>query len=435
MKTKSFLLIVIGLLVSGTLMSQHSFQSLDEIWNYALTHNVENQIKQLQVNQAVQDKKAAGSFLFPKITVGMNGQDNVDISETPVPGELIGKPGETVYMKFGSQYAYNAGIDVSYNLLDWQLIYQSKIAATNLELKKAGQSYFGQSLKEQLAQLYFASLTAEKAVRIGIEDLASADTLLSLIKDRFHQGITDEIAVNQAQIKRNSVYEQLESTRQYRNECLNNLKILLALDVNAELNLTEDLSVQALSDEPEELLPNHRLTEQFRIQDKLSEYETKKTKAASAPKIGFKAYFGNNQFQDDFSLSFKSSDWSPNNYIGMSVSMPVFTGFSNKSKVKSAKIDREITEYSYREQLRKSVINDSLLQQSYARSVKVSASSFETFQLSKKNIQLADLKYKEGLLSLDGYLKIFDDYLSAESQYLNRLSEFFTNKATIESRK
>jgi outer membrane protein TolC len=373
--------------------------------------------------------------LFSKVSVGLNGQDNIDISETPVPGELVGKPGETVNMKFGKHYAFNAGIDVSYNLLDWQSVYQSKIAATNLELKKAGQSYFVQNLKEQLAQLYFASLTAEKAVRIGTDDLATADTLLNLTEDRFREGTVDALALNQARIRRNTVFEQLESTRQYRDECLSNLKISLGLDVGTELNLIENLSAQMVTGESEPLLPNDRLTDQYRLQHELSEYETKKAKAAFAPKIGFRAYFGNNQYQDNFSLSLKSSDWSPNNYVGMSVAIPVFTGFANRSQAKSAHIGQQIAENTYRDELRKTSINDSLLQQNYTRSIKVSASSFETFQLSKNNILLAGQKYKEGLLNLDGYLNIFDDYLSAESQYLNRLSEFLTNKATIESRK
>lgn len=435
MKPKFILLIAVGLLVSGNLRAQHSFQSLDEIWSYALTHNADNQVKQLQVSQAVQDKKTSNSFLFPKVSVGLNGQDNIDISETPVPGELVGKPGETVNMKFGKHYAFSAGIDVSYNLLDWQSVYQSKIAATNLELKKAGQSYFGQNLKEQLAQFYFASLTAEKAVRIGTDDLATADTLLNLTEDRFREGTIDALALNQARIRRNTVFEQLESTRQYRDECLSNLKILLGLDAGTELNLTENLSVQMVSGESEPLLPNDRLTDQYRLQHELSEYEMKKAKAAFAPKIGFRAYFGNNQYQDNFSLSLKSSDWSPNNYVGMSVAIPVFTGFANRSQAKSAHIGQQIAENTYRDELRKAAINDSLLQQNYTRSIKVSASSFDTFQLSKNNILLAGQKYKEGLLNLDGYLNIFDDYLSAESQYLNRLSEFLTNKATIESRK
>lgn len=435
MKTKFILLIAVGLLASGNLMAQHSFQSLAEVWNYALAHNADNQVKQLQVIQAVQDKKTSNSFLFPKVSIGLNGQDNIDIPGTPVPGELVGKPGESVNMKFGKHYAFNAGIDVNYNLLDWQSVYQSKIAATNLELKKAGQSYFGQSLKEQLGQLYFASLTAEKAVRIGMDDLATADTLLNLTEDRFRQGTTDVLALNQARIRRNTVFEQLESTRQYRDECHSNLKILLGLDAGSELDLTEDLSTQLVSDATSPLFPNDRLTEQYRLQDQLSEYEAKKAKAAFAPKIGFRAYIGNNQYQDNFTLSLRKSDWSPNNYVGVSVAIPVFTGFASRSQAKSARLNQQIAETNYHDELRKTAINDSLLQQNYARSFRVSASSLETFQLSKNNIQLANQKYREGLLSLDGYLNVFDDYLSAESQYLNKLSDFLTNKATIESRK
>ena len=151
MKKSIIIALALGCL-SGHLSAQETFGSLYDVWNYALSHNADNLIQQMQI----------------------------DIAETPVPGELVGQPGETVYLKFGKKYNYSAGVNVNYSPLDWQAIYQSKIAKVNLELKTAGKAYFEQNLKEQIAQLYFAALTAKKAVEIGESDLATADTLLWL---------------------------------------------------------------------------------------------------------------------------------------------------------------------------------------------------------------------------------------------------------------
>ncbi|GET29205.1 TolC family protein [Prolixibacter sp. SD074] len=434
MKKSIIIALALGCL-SGHLSAQETFGSLYDVWNYALSHNADNLIQQMQIDQAGKNKREANSFLYPKITAGINGQDNIDIAETPVPGEIVGQPGKTVFLKFGKKYNYSAGISVNYSPLDWQAIYQSKIAKVNLELKTAGKSYFEQNLKKQIAQFYFAALTAKRAVEIGGSDLATADTLLWLTQDRFKQGTVDALAVNKAQINRNTVQQKLESSKQYRDEYFNNLKILLGLNASQPLELSGNLpGISQTGPEPE-MLPNQRFLENFRLQSEMSAYEAKKAKAAFVPKIGINGYFGKYQFQDNLSFSFSSANWQPNNYIGVSISIPVFTGFSSRSRYAAAKIDKQVAMTTYQEEIRKSAINDSTLYSKYNSSMSIALAGSDTYRLSHDNLKLARKKYEQGLLSLDGYLNVFDDYLSAENQYLNNLSEFLTQKAVIESRK
>lgn len=419
---------------SGTLQAQQTFHSLEQVWEYALANNAENHIHQLEIEQAGQERKDASGFLFPTVSGTINGQDNLDIAKTPVPGELVDRPGETVYLEFAKHYSYSAGINVSYNIVDWQAIYQSKIAGVNLRLEQAGKAYFEQNLKEQLAQFYFASLTAERAVTIGTANLATADTLLQNTLDRFREGTTDGLAVNQAKINKNTIFQNLESSKQYLYQCQNNLKILLGLDAGEKIELTEDLSPATLTQVSERPLSNLRYLETYRLQQQMSVFETKKAKSLFLPQLGFKGYYGKYQYQDDFTFSFDGDDWKPNTYVGVSVTIPIFTGFSSKARYSSAKIGRQSAETAYRDEFRKSAINDSILYQDYISTMNMAISGNETYRLSEDNLKLAWQKYEQGLLNLDGYLDVFDDYLSAENKYLSHLSEFLTKKATIESR-
>ncbi len=435
MKAKLIYFIGILLLASGPLKAQHSMKSLGEVWEFALANSSEKEIRQWQVGQALQDKRTAGSFLFPTISATGNAQHNIDIAETPVPGEIVGQPGETVYTKFGKAYSYSAGINVNYNPLDWQSIYRKKMAEVNIQLKEAEKDYFEQTLKEQVGQFYYATLTAQKAVEIGQQDLAVADTLHMLTEQRFNEGATDAIALNQARVNRNAVVQNLEITRQYYNECLLNLKILIGINADEELVLTEKLSNESSLSKVSYPSPNIRYTEIYRLQEMYAENGVKKAKADFIPQVGFHAYFGYNQYQDNLTMSFQSGNWKPNNYLGFSMNIPIFTGFANKSKYKSAKIDRQIAMRKYEDELRKSVINDSLLYSKTVSTSRIATTGLENFHLSAENVKLAGQKYEQGLLSLDGYLNVFNDYLKAESLYLNNLSEFLINKVSIESRK
>lgn len=435
MRTKAIYFSALMLAAVLRLQAQQSFASLDELWRFALENNAGQRIQQMQVEQAIAQKRAASAFLFPTVSAGFNGQDNIDISETPVPGELIGQPGETVYMKFGKKYNYSAGINVNYNVLNWQSVYQSRMAKVNLEQQKAGQAYSEQNLKEQIGQLYYAALTAQKAVAIGESDLAVADTLWQLTQKRFEQGLTDAIALNQAQISKNSVAQQLEASRNYQNECMANLKTLLGLEAASTLELTGSMEPETPNDALPQMLPNSRYTELFRLKESYATAEQKKVSATLLPEVSFRGYFGKNQFSDEFSFSLKSENWRPNNYLGMSISVPVFTGWGNRSKASAAKIERQIAAQTYADELRKSAIADSLSVQKMVSARQSATLGKETFELSGQNLKLASAKYGQGLISLDGYLKIFDDYLQAESRYLNDLSEFYSYKVLFESRK
>ncbi len=435
MKRKVIYFSLMMLLCFARLQAQQTFASLDEIWLYAMENNVVQRIQQLQVAQARQQKRTADAYLFPTVSAGISGQANIDISETPVPGELIGKPGETVYMKFGKKYNYSAGINVSYNVLNWHSVYQSRMATINVEQQKAGQAYSEQNLKEQLGQIYYAALMAQKAVIFGENDLAVADTLFQLTQNRYNQGLTDAIELNQAQISKNSVAQQLEISRDFRNECISNLKELLGLEAESVLELTGSLEYNSTDETICQTPPNSRYTEIFRLKESYSIARQKSAWAEYLPDVGLRAYFGNNQFSDDFSFSLKSEKWRPDNYVGVSVSVPIFSGWANRSKHSASKIERQIASGTYADELRKSAINDSLTVQKMYSALQSAALGKETFGLSAQNLRLASTKYQQGLISLDGYLKIFEDYLKAENNYLNYLSEFYSFKTIFDARK
>lgn len=415
------------------LYSQHVFQSVDEIWLFAKENNRDNLIYQLQIEKAQKDQKIANSSLYPKINAGLNSQYNLDIAETPLPGEIVGRPGETVYAKFGQEYSYNGGITFSKTLLDWQSIFQSKIAKSNTSLKKVEKSLFEQNLKEQIAQVYYATLTAQEAVENANKDLALADSILQIASDRFNEGYIDAISFNQAKINKNNAFDKLEQNKQYLFENKINLKTLLGLSTSDKLELKEQIDLNDNST-IETVSSNDLNTKYYALQLENASMETKKALSRFSPKLDLIYYWGAVQYQQDFKLSLNSNDWQPNSYIGLNISIPLFTGFSNKNQYSSAKISQNIAQLNYEEEIRKSSLNDSVLFNNYLSSGKLVYIAEENLKIADENVKLAYSKYSEGLISLDNYLSVYDDYLAVESQYFSRLSDYLINKAIILSR-
>ena len=187
--------IIVILFNTFGLNAQQVLHSLDEIWTYAKENNPDNTVYQLQIEKAVKDQRIAKSSLYPQINAGFSGQYNIDIAETPLPAEIVGKPGETVYARFGQEYSYNGGITISKSILDWQSIFQSKIAKSNTQLKQTEKALFEQTLREQVAQVYYATITAQAAVNNSKEDLTLADSILQIASDRFRE-VFDRCPIN-----------------------------------------------------------------------------------------------------------------------------------------------------------------------------------------------------------------------------------------------
>jgi outer membrane protein len=433
-KMKKFVSLAFALIVTISLANgQHTFHSLEEIWSYANENSPDNAFYRLQVEKAFSDQKTASSSLYPKINGGISGQHNINIAATPVPGEILGRPNEVEYIQFGLPYVYSAGITLSKTLFDWQSIYQSKIAKTNTQLKEAEKSLYEQILKEQVAQVYYATLTAQAVVQNAKEDLLLADSIFQITSDRFREGLIDVLALNQSKINRNNAFDKLEQNKSYLYGNESNLKILLGLSISDSLILAEQIEIT----EPDviESIPQNDLSiKLYEIQLANTDLERKKALSNFSPKLDFITYWGGIQYQEDFTFSLNSNDWQSNSYIGLNLSVPVFSGFRNKSQLSSAKISQSIARHSYEEEIRKSSLNDNILFNNYLTSMHSVQTAEQNLELADENVQLAYSKYSEGLISLDNYLSVHEDYLTVESQYFSRLSDYLINKAIIQSR-
>lgn len=431
---KKFVSLIISFVITTSWINgQNAFHSLEEVWSYALENNSDNTVYQLQVEKAIKDYKTVNSYVYPKINVVMSWQYNMEIPETPIPGEIVGKPGQTIYAKFGQTYNYSRGLSSSKTLLDWQSMFQSKIAKSNIDLVKAEKAMFEQNLKQQLAHVYYAILAAQAAIELSQKDLALADSTLFLSTNRFQQGIIDNLTLNQAKINKNNALDRLEQNKQYLFENETNLKILLGLKpsdtllLSEKIQINEDINFETIASDEVSL-------NLYKIQTEIAGFVSKQAITRFLPKLDIFLFWGGVQYQDDFKFSMKSIDWKLNRYFGLNLSIPLFTGFANKNQYQSAKISQNIAQLEYDEAIRKSSLNDSILFKNYITAKHLVQTAEQNLKLAEENVQLAYSKYAEGLISLDNYLSVYDDYLNVKNQYFNRLSDYLINKSIIQSR-
>lgn len=427
-------LVVALLLVSNCMQATVNLATVDEARTYALVHNYGQKKQQLSTAQMWEQQDIAEAYLYPTLSASMNGQYNIDIGETPVPGELVGKPGETVYTPFGKAYTYTAGLNVTYNLLNWTSIYRAKTAAARVKLAEANNRYYTQQLNELVGQTYFAAITSLQAEKLWNQSLQASDTLLNLTRNKMEEGLSDQFDLNQALLNKLQLAQQVERTKAYTNEVLKQLKTLLGMDYSEQLVLSEVVEPLEIGTTGTRSIASDKKSDVMKQEVEVARLETKSALAVFAPQLSLKGSFGANQFSNDFDFSLQADNWHQSNYVGVSVSIPLFNGFANKSTYEAAKIQHQLSQTAYQEeQLKAQLETDNLIEHYHATWALVQH-SYEKIHLSNENLQLAREKYEQGLFSFNEYLTQFQSTLSIQSQYLSDLSDFRSVKATIDSR-
>ncbi|EHQ26305.1 TolC family protein [Mucilaginibacter paludis] len=417
-----------------TIADTVKIRSLNDVVAAAVQRNPTQAVYQEQIRQAQYNYKASKGFYYPNASASFNGTDNLHLATTPVPGELVGKSGTTYYAQFGKTYTYNTGVTLSQSILDWTLILQSKIARDNMLLTQAQQSSYMQSLKEQVTRLYFTALIAKSALEINQADQVLADSLALLSRQRLKEGTSDLLAANQAAINYNNVQQSQAQSRQLYDQSIENLKILLGEKSASELSLTEKLNLDSLAAAGATALGADKTLAVYEQQVNIADIQSRSQRSAAYPIISASAYFGGQQFRNDFGLSFANNTWNAYRYLGLNITVPIFTGLTNTNKYRSAKVQKDIAQLQYENARQQSQINDRLLLKNYTDYQKMVKSSANSFKLYGDNLRLNQQKYHEGVTGMDVYLKAFQDYLTAENNYLNNLSQLLSAKSTLLSR-
>ncbi len=423
-------------LLHGSVAAQDTVKlgSVQEAVSLALRQNPTAAVYQQQVRQGRYNYKAAIGSLLPSASASFSGIDNINIAVTPIPGELFGQPGKTIYAQFGKKYVYNTGLTASENLFNWQTFLSTKIAKGNLHLTEAQQSGYEQSLREQVGRDYFSALIARVSLGILATDSAAGDSLVVLAQQRLKEGTSDAISVNQAIINLNSILHNKAQSRQLYDQGVENLKILLGTKPGTELLFREELRPETLTAEQQVELGPDKSLDTWRQQIRMAELQRQSQKAAAYPTLSFSAYLGYQQFRNNFGLSFTDGAWTASRNIGLYLTIPLFTGLSNTFRYKAAMTQKTIAQLQWKSALDQSQINDRLLVRNQKDYLVMALASADNFGLYAANLHLDQQKYAEGVITMDVYQRAFQDYLTAENTYMNDLSQLLSVKATILSR-
>lgn len=419
---KTIISVLLGF-TSFNAMSQVQFGSLQEVLAYADKNAISIQSALHQEQIAAVKNKASKTALLPTVNASAGFNDNITIQPTLVPANLFNPAapeGTFNEYTFGRRYIYNAGVQANWDIVNFQKWFDIKTSEAALQLNQASTINAKYQVYNQLAQTYFSILLTERYLIISKENIVTADNIYQIAKNKYDTGIFTEENLNRSNIQLLQAKQQVSSLESSLEQLYNQLQSQLNID--EPLVLKDELLDKKMDTGGDAVITTSHpelLVQEAQVQ--LSEKQLAQTKSLHYPTLTLGYQYNYNWATDEL-MDFSEANNLPQQFLGLKLSVPIFNGFSTKSKIQQSKIQLEQEQMMLDSKRLVAKKDDDNLQIQYRQSIEDFNKQEEVLQLQYKNDTHSKNRYESGIIGLDERLDKFRDLLEVQNQYMQSLS-------------
>jgi outer membrane protein TolC len=159
----------------------------------------------------------------------------------------------------------------------------------------------------------------------------------------------------------------------------------------------------------------------LQTQKRINEYDLKRYRLAGIPTLSFTGAIGTNRASTEFDYFNLNNMWYGYGYVGLDLSIPIFSGFQRKHQVAQAKLNVKKTEIAL-EGLKQSIDLELSQSRSTLRNNLLSLQSQEeNMQLAENVYNMTKKKYEQGVGSNLEVVNAESDLKQAQTNYFSAL--------------
>ena len=415
---KRMTILVTVLLCSLSARAQQGPWSLSDCINYALEHNLSVQQSELTVEQREVELNTAQNRRLP--TVSASASENLSFGRGLTADNTYSNSNTT-----STSFSLGGNVPVfqGFQITNGIKLSELNLAAATADLEKARDD-----IRVAVAQAYVQILYNQELLRVAREQAAHDEELLEQIKARLDVGKVSAAEGSAQQAT-------LAQSRQSAIQAEGNLRIaLLDLTQLLEFPSPEGFSIvtpevgdpsQTLLMRPEaiyeEAVAVKPAVEAAKLNVDYAELGIARAKGAYFPTLSLSGGLGSNYYtnskfdSDSFGKQLKNNF---SQYVGLSLNVPIFQGFSARNNVRTAELSYKGQQIQL-ESVKKALYKE--IQQAYYNAVSAQAryaGSRETEESARLHYELTEEKYKVGKAGVADYNDARNNWLRAESEYI-----------------
>jgi outer membrane protein len=465
MKHILFILFVTWASMSKSFAQQASTDTSTQVFtiadcvNYAYTHQHDAINSNLDVTSADYHVKEIIGQGYPQISGSASFQDYLKTPVilfpdfiTPLTYGVLAKEGvkngsgnpitvpqianTLVPANFTQKYNSGLGINLNQILFDPNYIVGLQARKTYKELYQRSFTRTKIDVNVNVTKAYYQLLVNDEQLKLLEADINQLKQQVDETTSRNKQGFVEKIDVDRITVQYNSLVTTRENTVRMLALNYELLKFQMGMPIEKNIKLKDKLENIPLDMSAADAVNDTTVYRErieyslLETQKRLNEFDLKSKKGQFLPKLTANASYApsyqNNSFGDLYSANYASA------YIGLNLTVPIFTGFQHVNQVKQS----EITVIKSQNDLynMKNTIN---LQVSQARITFING--LQTLNDQKKNMALAaevlrvsKIKYEQGVGSSIEVTQAQTALVDADNSYIQGLYDALVSKVDLD---
>ncbi len=304
-------------------------------------------------------------------------------------------------VKVGLNNSYSGSLDLS------QVLWAGGKVYTGIKMANIYSSASGEQLKtaqkaveRSVKQMYYAVLLAKAMTAVQKESLDLARQHLATIEAQYRQGIASDLAVLRQKVEVSNTEPALTQAQNLYEEGLVELKNLLGIDPEAEIDLTDGFACGGASAGSFDGLYARALSARpdYRNMKYQRDLYHEMVSIERAGHFPYLSAFASRQFQGQSDSGFPSkADQSWSTVAGVRLSLPLFSGGAVSSRTRQARLQEGIADTNLREMERRIKIDVKKAWLAMNEASERLASQGTAVEQARKALSATEVRFKNGL--------------------------------------
>lgn len=419
------IILILFCVLAITAKAQVKTLTLKDAVTYALQNKADAKKAKLQVENSEYQIQEIRSRALPQISANGNLTYNPILQTSVLDGAMFGQPGESVEVAFGQGWVAGGGVSLTQTLFDQSVFTGLRAAKSTREFYQINDQLTEELVIEKVANNYYEVYVQRQKLILLDSNYVNTTKVRNVIQGQFDNGLAKKIDLDRINVKLSNINTQRTQILNGVQLQENALKFFIGMPIETQIEIPQtefEITPAALSEAPNTANRSEYLI--LKKQEELLDFQKKAIKAAYYPTLSLNAgynYLGQGPEMPFFAKASDGVYWSDYSSIGLSLKVPIFTGFGTRSKVRQADIDLQII----KEDIKDTQLS---LDRDFKNATTQIENSIITIENQKENRMLASdiLKntknnYLQGLASLTDLLDAENAYIESENNYTSAI--------------
>ncbi|MDD2552601.1 MAG: TolC family protein [Dysgonamonadaceae bacterium] len=416
--------------------------SLKDALRYSLQSSPTQRVNELKVEESRLKLSQISITRIPDVYLSGDFRRNLIIPSTPVPASLMDSnapKGETIYMKFNTDWNSSAGLNLSYDLFDPEKIGEVSEYKQQLKIDEYDAQLSRRNLRADVAMAYAECLIAQVQLQSLAADTLFYDRSLQNMDDLYQKQKASLVERNMAQTAFNESLSRYLQGEDIEADAIAKLLYLMGQSVTEEnirlLQLSEDipalyetmvsLGMQNSSDKIslEEIRQNEIVL--------LAKNRIKFATWKYVPTLSLTGFYGTNYYANELSLT-KNEFWRGNSFIGLTLKVPITQSLITANELSQLRVRQQMETENLRD-IRNTRNREWLNEETFLKTrQKEYILRQENLKMSEQNLKAAEVQSNKGYILESELLSARLEFQNARQHYLQAAYDVFSSLIMLE---